>query len=100
MTMAGMPALGIAFWAFWALVWQGQGAPGSPARFDSSRAYEHMRQMVAIGPRPAGSAAIEETRKYIKSQLTAMGLLATEQAFDAKTPAGTVHMVNLLVTIP
>jgi Zn-dependent M28 family amino/carboxypeptidase len=85
------------------LLWSGQGTqggPGSPTRFDSSRAYEHMRQMVAIGPRPAGSAAIEETRKYIKAQLTAIGLSATEQDFDAKTPAGTIHMVNLLVTIP
>ena len=86
-----------------ALLWQGQatqGPPGVPARFDSSRAYEHLRQLVAIGPRPAGSAAIEEARKYIKGQLMAMGLAATEQAFDARTPSGTIHMVNLRVTIP
>ena len=95
--MLAIPALIVA------LVWQWQGAPGAPgapARFDSSRAYEHLRQMVAIGPRPAGSPAIEDTRKYIKAQLTAIGLSATEQAFDARTPAGTIHMVNLLVTIP
>src|SRR5206468_2330275 len=70
------------------------------AKFDSSRAWEHLRQMVAIGPRPAGSPAIEQTRKYIKDQLGAIGLKATEQAWDDETPLGKVHMVNLIVTIP
>jgi len=79
-----------------ALLLQGGAAPG----FDSSRAWEHLRQMVAIGPRPAGSAAIEQTRKYIKDQLAASGLTAVEQAWDDQTPLGKVHMVNLSVTIP
>jgi Zn-dependent M28 family amino/carboxypeptidase len=56
--------------------------------------------MVSIGPRPAGSAAIERTRKYIKDQLAASGLTATEQAWDDQTPVGTLHMVNLIATIP
>ncbi|HXD72289.1 MAG TPA: M28 family peptidase [Vicinamibacterales bacterium] len=69
-------------------------------KFDSNRAWEHLRQMVAIGPRPAGSPAIEQTRKYIKDQLAAIGLKAAEQAWDDETPLGRVHMVNLIVTIP
>jgi glutaminyl-peptide cyclotransferase len=69
-------------------------------KFDSSRAWEHLRQLVAIGPRPAGSAAIEQSRKYIRAQLAAIGLKATEQAWDDETPLGRVHMVNLIVTIP
>ena len=69
-------------------------------KFDSNRAWEHLRQMVAIGPRPAGSPAIAETRKYIKDQLAAIGLKAAEQAWDDETPLGKVHMVNLIVTIP
>ena len=72
----------------------------TPAKFDSSRAWEHLRQMVAIGPRPAGSPAIEQTRKYIKDQLAAIGLKAADQAWDEETPLGKVHMVNLIVTIP
>jgi Zn-dependent M28 family amino/carboxypeptidase len=56
--------------------------------------------MVAIGPRPAGSPAIEQTRNYIKAQLAASGLKAVEQAWDDETPLGRVHMVNLIVTIP
>jgi glutaminyl-peptide cyclotransferase len=69
-------------------------------KFDSSRAWEHLRQLVAIGPRPAGSAAIAQTRKYIKSKLEAEGLAVVEQAWDDRTPIDTVHMVNLIVTIP
>ena len=71
-----------------------------PARFDSSRAYEHMRQLVAIGPRPAGSPAIASARQYIAAQIKQIGLQAVEQPFDVDTPIGRVHMVNLLVTIP
>ena len=69
-------------------------------KFDSGRAWEHLRQLVAIGPRPSGSPAIEQTRKYIKSRLAAEGLVAVEQAWDDRTPIDTVHMVNLVVTIP
>jgi Zn-dependent M28 family amino/carboxypeptidase len=68
--------------------------------FDSSRAWEHLRQMVGIGPRPAGSAALEQTRKYLKDQLAASGLTAVEQAWEDATPIDTVKMVNLVVTIP
>ena len=74
---------------------------GQPApKFDSSRAWEHLRQLVAIGPRPSGSPAIEQSRKYVKDQLAAIGLKAVEQAWDDETPLGRVHMVNLIVTIP
>jgi len=70
------------------------------AKFDAGRAWEHLRQMVAIGPRPSGSPAIEQTRTYIRQQLAANGLIATEQAWDDQTPLDRVHMVNLVVTIP
>jgi Zn-dependent M28 family amino/carboxypeptidase len=74
----------------------GQTAP----KFDSSRAWEHLRQIVAIGPRPSGSPAIEQTRRYIKDQLAAIGLKTVDQAWDDETPLGKVHMVNLIVSIP
>jgi len=72
----------------------------TPPKFDSNRAWEHLRQLVAIGPRPAGSAAIEQSRKYIKEQLAAIGLKTVDQAWDDETPLGRVHMVNLIATIP
>jgi Zn-dependent M28 family amino/carboxypeptidase len=74
-------------------------APTS-ATFDSNKAWEHLRQLVAFGPRPAGSAAIEQSRTYIKNQLSAIGVAVTEQAWDDQTPTGRVHMVNLIATIP
>ena len=75
------------------------GQAAAPA-FDSGRAWEHLRQLVVIGPRPAGSAALDQTRTYIKSQLAAVGVAVAEQAWDEATPIGTVHMVNLIATIP
>jgi glutaminyl-peptide cyclotransferase len=69
-------------------------------KFDSGRAWEHLRQLVAIGPRPSGSPAIEQTRKYIKDQLGAAGLTAVEQTWDDQTPIDKVRMVNLVATIP
>jgi Iap family predicted aminopeptidase len=75
-------------------------AVAPPPKFDSGRAWEHLRQLVAIGPRPSGSPAIEQTRTYIKTQLSAAGVGFTEQAWDDTTPLGKVHMVNIAATIP
>ena len=75
-------------------------AQSAPPRFDGARAYEDIRQLVAIGPRPAGSPAIQLTRDCIKKQLIAAGLTPDEQPFDAKTPIGTIHMINVRATLP
>ena len=72
---------------------------GAPA-FDSGRAFEHVRQFVAIGPRPAGSPGIEQARRYIGDQIRSSGLSVTEQPFDAETPLGAVKMINLSVVLP
>jgi glutaminyl-peptide cyclotransferase len=69
-------------------------------RFDSNRAWEHLRQLVSLGPRPAGSAGIEQSRAYIRKQLAAAGIPFVDQAWDAVTPRGSVRMVNLIATIP
>jgi hypothetical protein len=71
-----------------------------PSKFDSSKAWDHLRRQVAFGPRPAGSAALAECRRYILSELKALGITAREQSFDAMTPLGTVKMVNVIATIP
>jgi Zn-dependent M28 family amino/carboxypeptidase len=76
------------------------GAQAQPPKFDSTRAFEDLRRMVAIGPRPAGSPALKATRDYIKKELAAAGLQAEEQPFDAQTPAGPIHMVNIRATLP
>lgn len=77
-------------------------APGqqAPPKFDGARAFEDLRRIVDIGPRPAGSPGIEKTRDYIRKELTATGLTVEDQAFDARTPLGMVRMVNLRATLP
>ena len=74
-------------------------AQGHPP-YDSARAYEHLRQVVSFGPRPAGSPGIARTREYVIAQLTTLGIPVTQQAFVAKTPIGEIPMVNLIATIP
>jgi Zn-dependent M28 family amino/carboxypeptidase len=68
--------------------------------FDGARAYDYLRSVVAFGPRPPGSAALEQTRQYIKKELKALGIETIEQPFDADTPLGRFHMVNLIARIP
>ena len=68
--------------------------------FDSSKAWEHLRQQLNIGPRPSGSPANVKTRDYIKAQLTALGIKPVEQPFEGATPLGRVKMVNIIGTIP
>jgi glutaminyl-peptide cyclotransferase len=75
-------------------------ATAAAPRFDSNRAWEHLRQFVSFGPRPAGSPAVEQTRQYIKTQLAQLSIPIVEQAWDDTTPLGKVHMVNLAATIP
>jgi Zn-dependent M28 family amino/carboxypeptidase len=72
----------------------------SNSGFDSNKAWEHVRQQVAIGPRPSGSPANAKTRHYITAQLAALGIKAVEQPFDGATPIGPIKMVNLIGTIP
>ncbi len=72
----------------------------APKVFDSSRAWDHLRQQVAIGPRPAGSAGNLKNREYITRTLAAIGLTTVEQAWEASTPLGPIKMVNLIATIP
>jgi len=63
--------------------------------FDGQRAFEHVRRMVEIGPRPAGSAELARTREYITGELEAARLKVTNDAFTAQTPVGARQMVNL-----
>lgn len=82
-----------------AVVWASAGATQSPETFDGTRAFDHLERMVAIGPRPAGSTALRQTRAYITRQLAASGLTVHEQPFTVSTPVGRVDMVNLIVRL-
>ena len=74
---------------------------GSPAAvsFDGQRALEHVRQLVAIGPRVAGTPGAERARAYIRQQLEKLEIPVQEQPFEAATPLGPARMVNLRALI-
>jgi hypothetical protein len=73
---------------------------GPRTAFDAARAMATLRQLVAIGPRPSGSAEIREARALLTRQLSAIGLTVQEQPFIADTPVGRVEMANLIVRLP
>jgi glutaminyl-peptide cyclotransferase len=75
--------------------------PRTPApAFDSKRAWAHLEKQVSFGPRPSGTPAIAQTRRYIVEQLKAAGIESREQMFIGMTPLGEVSMVNVIATIP
>jgi len=75
-------------------------AQPAATRFDGARAFEDVRKLVLIGPRPSGSPRLEEARAYIEAQLAEAGLEVRRQAFVATTPLGPVKMANLIATLP
>ena len=72
--------------------------PGSSSPFNEQRAGVDMQTIVGFGPRPAGSDAIVTTRNYIVSELEKAGLKPQLDEFDARTPRGFRHMVNIRAT--
>lgn len=72
----------------------------SSAGFDSARAWKHLEDQVAIGPRVAGTPANAQTRQYIIKTLAGFGIKAVEQPFEADTPVGRVKMANVIATVP
>ena len=101
---AGLLIAGLAGLSYWKLAPAGAAqAPTGQSKgpvFDSERAFEHLKQMVAIGPRPAGSPQLRQTRAYITRQISSFGLKVEEQPFTAQTPIGPIEMVNLIVRLP
>ena len=77
-----------------------QAAQSASSKFDGARAFEDVRQLVAIGPRVAGTPGAQAARDYIREQLQAVGVAVEEQAFEAATPLGAVKMVNLRARLP
>jgi Zn-dependent M28 family amino/carboxypeptidase len=75
-------------------------APAARPAFDGERAFEHVKKMVEMGPRPAGSSELAKTREYIKGELQSAGLKVSTDEWDAQTPAGTKHMANVVAEIP
>jgi len=56
--------------------------------------------MVEIGPRPAGSPELAQTRDFIISELKSYGLTITTDEFRTRTPIGERRMVNVTAELP
>src|SRR5262249_29171927 len=68
--------------------------------FSEQRAGVDLQTIVGMGPRPAGSDAIVKTRNYILAELQKTGLKPELDEFDARTPRGSKHMVNIRARRP
>jgi glutaminyl-peptide cyclotransferase len=64
--------------------------------FSGEKAIEHVQHLVELGPRPAGSDAIEKSRSYIEKELESCGWQVTRQTFSDETPHGKTTFVNLI----
>src|SRR6184192_4002060 len=67
--------------------------------FDGARAYEHVRQLVDIGPRPPASDGIHRAQAYIVGQLKSFGCPVEEHDFHASTVLGHLAMKNIVVKL-
>ena len=76
--------------------------PGPPkvSDFSAQLAFEHMKKMCELGPRPSGSSAILKAQDYIENELKSYGLKVVEDPFTATTPRGTVPMKNIIAELP
>ena len=68
--------------------------------FEGEKAFAHLRALVEIGPRPAGSPEAARAQEYILNELARLGLETWEQDFVADTPLGSTEMKNIIALIP
>ena len=73
--------------------------PNTPD-FDGTRAYEHVRRLVEIGPRAPDSEGIRRAQTYIIGQLKSYGCPVEEHDFHASTVVGDLAMKNIVVKLP
>jgi len=61
----------------------GVAGEASGSSFDGGRAFADLKQLVSYGPRPAGSTALAEARRWIIAQLKDTGAQVEEDSFTA-----------------
>lgn len=74
-------------------------AAAGKSAFQGERAYESLKKIVAIGPRPPGSPEAETLRQLIRGEVGAAGLEVRALPFEADTPFGKKSMVNLVAVV-
>ncbi len=68
--------------------------------FNGGRAFEDLKRLVAFGPRPSGSKALDEAREWMVRQLQDAGWQVERDSFVATTPRGDIPMTNLIAKLP
>ena len=71
---------------------------GPPPAFDPARAMQYVKEIVALGPRPVGSANHKKVEAFITSQLK--GDAVEDDAFTADTPEGKFPVQNIIAKFP
>ena len=82
------------------LVVCGQSKAADPHAFNGGRAFDDLRHLVAFGPRPPGSKALEASRQWIIEELHKTGCVVKKDPFVASTPLGNIPMMNLIAELP
>lgn len=67
--------------------------------FNGTRAYEYLKEICAIGPRPSGSEGMRVQQKMLADYFTKLGGKVSFQSFDVRHPVdgSRVSMSNLIV---
>jgi Zn-dependent M28 family amino/carboxypeptidase len=76
-------------WSEWASSQQQVGPLGTAAM-------EHVKALVALGPRPVGSEAHLAMQRYITDQLQASGASVEPISFSVSTPQGEMGLTNIV----
>src|ERR1039458_8907463 len=71
---------------------------GPPPTIDSARAMQYVKEMVAFGPRPIGSASHKQVEGFITSHLK--GDAVDDDGFTADTPEGKFPVRNIVAKFP
>ena len=71
---------------------------GPPPAFDSARAMQYVKDIVAYGPRPLGSANHTKVEEYILAHLK--GDTVENDVFTADTPEGKFPVHNIVAKFP
>lgn len=66
------------------------------SEISGEKAFNHVKALVEMGPRPSGSDALEQSRKYLETQLGQFGWQVRRQEFEEDTRIGKVKFVNLI----
>lgn len=88
--VGGLAGIALLYWGALSLT----KPPANPAIGEA--AMEHVKKMVAFGPRPPGSEAHGKTQRYIQETLQAAGWTLEQDPFTAQTPSGPVPMNNII----